>query len=325
MAQSLFIDIKQREPNAQIDVLAPTWTAALLDRMPQVSTLLSADFKHGKLSLGERLRIAKQLRLNAYTNAIVLPNSFKSALAPALAKIPTRTGFVGEPRWGLLNDIRKLNKSLLAMTVQRFIALGLPAQSPAPDLRSIPVPKIEVDAEQVSAVLDKNDLNTSQQILALCPGAEFGASKQWPDEHYAVVANHYLELGWQVWLLGSDKDLPICTTINNRSQQRCKILAGKTTLPEAIDLISCAQLVVSNDSGLMHIAASAQIPLIAIYGSTDPSHTPPLSNNHAIARLNLECSPCFKRECPLQHLDCLRQLLPAQVIELASHQLAESA
>ena len=160
MAQSLFIDIKQREPNAQIDVLAPTWTAALLDRMPQVSTLLSADFKHGKLSLGERLRIAKQLRLNAYTNAIVLPNSFKSALAPALAKIPTRTGFVGEQRWGLLNDIRKLNKSLLAMTVQRFIALGLPAQSPAPDLRSIPVPKIEVDAEQVSAVLDKNDLNT---------------------------------------------------------------------------------------------------------------------------------------------------------------------
>jgi len=324
MAQSLLIDIKARTPEAQIDVLAPAWCAALIDRMPQVSMLHSADFMHGKLSLGERLRLGKQLRANAYTDAIVLPNSFKSALVPAIAKIPTRTGFVGEQRWGLLNDIRQLNKTSLAMTVQRFVALGLPPESAPPDPRCIPAPLLEVTPQQVSVALEKNGLSTSRPVLALCPGAEFGASKQWPDEHYALLAQHYLDLGWQVWLLGSVKDLPICTTINNRCEQQCQILAGKTSLTEAIDLISCTKLVVSNDSGLMHIAAALQIPLVAIYGSTDPSHTPPLSNNHAIARLNLDCSPCFERECPLQHLNCLRQLMPAQVIELAEGQLVES-
>ena len=321
MAQSLFIDIKAREPDARIDVLAPTWSAALIDRMPQVSQLVSVNFKHGKLSLRERFNLGKHLRTEAYTNAIVLPNSFKSALVPAIAKIPTRTGFIGEQRWGLINDIRKLNKESLSMTVQRFISLGLPGNTAAPDSRSLPAPQLEVTPGQVSEVLEKNNLNTSKPILVLCPGAEFGASKQWPDEHYARLANHYLELGWQVWLLGSDKDLPICSSINNRCQQLCQTLAGKTTLPEAIDLISNAKLVVSNDSGLMHIAAALGIPLVAIYGSTDPSHTPPLSNNHSIARLNLDCSPCFKRECPLQHLNCLRQLMPAQVIELADQQL----
>ena len=321
MAQSLFIDIKARAPDTQIDVLAPAWTAALIDRMPQVSELISANFTHGKLGLGERFNLAKQLRAKAYDNAIVLPNSLKSALVPAIAKIPRRTGFIGEQRWGLINDIRKLDKVALSMTVQRFVALGLSAQATPPDPRSIPAPLLEISSSQVAEVLDKNNLNTTTPVLALCPGAEFGASKQWPDEHYSVLAQHYLDLGWQVWLLGSEKDLPICTTINNRCQQQCYSLAGKTTLPEVIDLISCAKLVISNDSGLMHIAAALQIPLVAIYGSTDPKHTPPLSKNHAIARLNLECSPCFKRECPLQHLDCLRQLPPSQVIELADHQL----
>lgn len=317
MAQSLFIDIKAREPSTQIEVLAPAWTAALIERMPQVSELISANFDHGKLSLGERVRLGKQLRSKSYTNAILLPNSLKSALVPAIAKIPLRTGFIGEQRWGLLNDIRKLDKAELPMTVQRFVSLGQAAQAIQRNLSSIPPPLLEVASEQVASVLDKNNLSCTTPVLALCPGAEFGASKQWPAEHYAVAAKHYLAQGWQVWLLGSDMDLAICETINSECQQQCQILAGKTTLPEAIDLISCARLVISNDSGLMHIAAALQVPLIAVYGSTDPSHTPPLSNNHAIARINLECSPCFERQCPLQHLNCLRELMPTQVIELA--------
>ena len=243
---------------------------------------------------------------------------------PAIAKIPRRTGFVGEQRWGLLNDIRKLDKTTLAMTVQRFLILGQAAGATPPDIRSIPSPKLQVNPTQEQTVLEKNNLDTLTPILALCPGAEFGASKQWPDEHYAELAKHYLSLGWQVWLLGSENDVAVCQTINNRCQQECKVLAGKTTLPEVIDLISCAKLVVSNDSGLMHIAAALQIPLVAIYGSTDPYHTPPLSHNHAIARLNLDCSPCFKRECPLQHLDCLRQLMPTRVIELATEHVSVS-
>ena len=159
----------------------------------------------------------------------------------------------------------------------------------------------------------------------LCPGAEFGASKKWPSKHYAELASDYIEKGWQVWLLGSDNDVQTCNEISALTGNKCIVLAGETTLPEAIDLISCASLVVSNDSGLMHIAAALQKPLIAVYGSTDPGHTPPLSDNHRIARLNLACSPCFKRECPLNHLDCLMQLPATQVLDLAETLLLSEA
>lgn len=317
MAQSLFIDIMQREPDAQIDVLAPAWTAAMVDRMPEVSQLIAGNFNHGKLSLGERFRLGKQLKSAGYTNAILLPNSLKSALVPAVARIPVRTGFVGEQRWGFLNDIRKLDKQALPMTVQRFVALGA-SQATAPrSLESIPVPKLVVNAGTVESVLEKNDLSVDSKVLVLCPGAEFGESKQWPAPYYAQVANRYLDKGWQVWLLGSANDEQVCNEINSIAKQPCRVLAGKTLLPEAVDLISQASLVVSNDSGLMHIAAALQVPLVAVYGSTDPYHTPPLSDNHSIARVGLECSPCFKRECPLQHLDCLNKLMPATVMELA--------
>jgi len=195
MAQSLFIDLKDQHPNAQISVLAPAWTSALLDRMPQVDAMINAYFEHGKLKLGERLRLGKALRANTYTNAIVLPNSLKSALVPTLAKIPTRTGFVGEQRWGLLNDIRRLDKSALPMTVQRFIALGLPNNAPVRSVDTVPPPRLEVKAADVATVLAKNTLQTDSSILILCPGAEFGASKKWPAEHYAQVAITCLKTG----------------------------------------------------------------------------------------------------------------------------------
>lgn len=320
MAQSLFIDIKQREALAQIDVLAPAWTAALIDRMPQVRELISANFNHGKLSLGERIRLGKQLRGKQYSHAIILPNSLKSALVPMLARIPIRTGFLGEQRWGLINDIRKLDKTRLPMTVQRFIALGAQADEGAREAAAIPAPKLVVSSAQSDSVLRKHKLQLTNPALVLCPGAEFGESKKWPTRKYAQLAEHYQNRGWQIWLMGSENDLETCKTIDKLTSGNCEILAGETSLTEAVDLISCASLVVSNDSGLMHIAAALQVPLVAVYGSTDPGHTPPLSDNHEIARLQLECSPCFKRQCPLNHLNCLNQLSVDLVLAKA-HQL----
>jgi len=317
MAQSLFIDIKQREPETQIDVLAPAWTGALIDRMPEVNKLVPGNFNHGKLSLGKRFSLGRQLQSERYTDAILLPNSLKSAVVPAVAKIAKRTGFIGEQRWGLLNDIRKLDKKKIPMTVQRFVALGISKESEVRSIESIPAPLLKVEEDQVESVLVKNSLNTDSKILVLCPGAEFGASKKWPSSQYSNVATNYLDKGWQVWLMGSENDISACNEINDLTGEKCTVLAGKTSLPEAIDLISCASLAVSNDSGLMHIAAALQKPLVAVYGSTDPGHTPPLSNNHHVARLDLECSPCFKRECPLGHLECLTQLPASNVIDLA--------
>jgi len=324
MAQSLFIDIKRREPDCQIDVLAPAWTAALIDRMPEVTDLIAGNFNHGKLSLGERIKLGKSLRDKGYSNTILLPNSLKSALVPAVAKIPKRTGFIGEQRWGLLNDIRKLDKQAIPMTVQRFIALGLDKGAEVRAIDSVPVPQLVVDNESAQQVLLDNSLSLESKVLVLCPGAEFGPSKQWPISHYAELANHYLDEGWQVWLLGSDKDKLSCLEIDALTNCKTHVLAGETSLPQAVDLMSFASMVVANDSGLMHIAAALQKPLVAVYGSTDPGHTPPLSKNHSIARLGLECSPCFKRECPLEHLDCLKQLAPSSVISLAEKLLLSS-
>ena len=324
MAQSLLLDIKQREPKSRIDMLAPQWCAALTDRMPQVDTLIATNLQHGKLGLGERWRLAKSLASKNYSHAIVLPNSLKSALVPAMARIPKRVGFVGEQRWGLLNDVRRLDKKRLPMTVQRFVALGRKGQDADQfevDISSITSPSLIADTSNRAKALQEFGLSDTAPVLVVCPGAEFGVSKQWPLSYFGELANEYLKQSWQVWLMGSESDNEACEKINALTENQCHNLAGNTSLPQAVDLMSLAKLVVSNDSGLMHIAAALHVPLVAIYGSTDPGHTPPLSDNHAIAQYEIDCSPCFKRDCPLQHHECMTKLLPSRVIELSKQLL----
>lgn len=314
MAQSLFIVLKQQYPEMNIDVLAPNWSEPLLQRMPEVRNSISMPIGHGKLQLGLRYKIGKQLRKNNYDWAILLPNSLKSALIPFWAKIPKRTGFKGEMRYGLLNDVHLLNKEKLTMTVQRFVSLASNDQNYVPT--DYPFPKLQLDQNIIKNTLDKFDLNTKKPILALCPGAEFGPAKRWPIEHNAKVARQKLENGWQVWIFGSDKDQKVAESISDQAGGNCINLAGKTSLAEAIDLLSQANNVISNDSGLMHVAAAVNRPLIALYGSSDPNFTPPLNDKAKVISLRLECSPCFKRECPLEHLNCLREISPESVLSL---------
>jgi heptosyltransferase-2 len=317
MAQSLCKDLKAQAPDGSIHMLAPAWSAAIVDRMPEVDGLIATDFQHGKLSLGARWRLGRELRKQSFTDAIVLPNSLKSALIPAIAQIPVRTGFLGEQRWGFLNDVRKLNKQALPMTVQRFLALGRNANTPPVPQQEIPIPELSSSQKQATETAEKLNLSLDAKILALCPGAEFGASKQWPASHFAELSDHYASLGWSVWALGSANDRETCESIRQLAQHPINNIAGQTSLPQVVDLLSLADLVVSNDSGLMHIAAGLNRPLVAIYGSTDPGHTPPLSANHTIARLELDCSPCFKRQCPLGHHNCMQQLDAGRVTQLA--------
>lgn len=317
MAQSLFISLKQRYPGIQIDVAAPAWTLALLSKMPEVTNAIALPFKRGKLELRKRLQFAGQLRDSAYGQAILLPNTWKSALIPWLAKIPVRTGFIGECRWGLLNDIRRLDKQRLTMTVQRFIELGQPenhSHTRRNLLNASLYPKLHVTQAQQKRVIDKFTLQLNTKILALCPGAEYGPAKQWPAEYYAEVARQHLSQGKQVWLFGSPKDQAIAAAINQLTGHACLDLTGRTTLEEAVDLMSLVDAVVSNDSGLMHVAAGLDKPLVAIYGSSDPGFTPPLHTQAKILSLQLPCSPCFKRVCPLEHTHCLIQLRPDKVM-----------
>ena len=326
LAQSLFKTLKINNPNCIIDVAAPAWTLPLLDRMPEVSTKIALPFKHGEPAFWQRIKFGKNLKNNGYTQSIMLTNSFKSALLPWAAGIKKRTGFLGEMRIGLLNDIRELDKTKLKKTVERFVALGLIRDEKLPQI--LPNPHLSASPEaawilacRLGVKQDKNKI-LGHKILGLCPGAEYGEAKRWPAEYYAEVANDALKNGWQVLLFGSDKDMPVTSQINGLTQNKCIDLGGKTNLSEAIDLMSICSTVISNDSGLMHVAAALSKEtehkkLIAIFGSSDPYHTPPMHPNAVIQYLGLSCSPCFKRECPLTgdaHLACLKNIKPANII-----------
>lgn len=313
MAQALFKLIKQQQPDAQIDVVATTWNRPLVDFMPEVTQVFIAPFKHGELRLRERFKLAQQLRAQQYDQAIVIPNSFKSALIPFFARIPQRSGWRGEMRWGLLNDVRYLDKKKLPQIMQRYMALALPKTATLP--AQLLQPTLHVSEAAIKNTLTKYQLaNTNQPILILSPGAERGSARRWPQEYYAQIAAAKIKSGWQIWLLGSIKDKTICDAIQT-SVPECINFSGKTSLAEAVHLSAAASYVISNDSGLMHIAGALNKPLIVIYGSTPPEIAPPMSTRNRALYLNLPCSPCFKRECPLKHLACMYEIKPEQVLQ----------
>lgn len=312
LAQSLFKTLKANQPNCTIDVAAPAWTLPLLDRMPEVAEKIALPFKHGELAFWKRIAFGRALKSKSYTQAIILTNSFKSAILPWAAAIPKRTSFLGEMRYGLINDIRTLDKTKLKMTVQRFVTLGLAPHDNLPAV--LPRPALTANIAHAQALCQSLQIPPLETpVLGLCPGAEYGEAKRWPAEHYAEVANAAITKGWQVWLFGSDKDIPVTTQINQLTQNKCLNLGGKTKLGDAIDLMALCHTVVSNDSGLMHVAAALDKKLVAIFGSSDPYHTPPMHPDAVIEYLKLECSPCFERECPLGHLNCLTQIRPHTV------------
>ncbi len=310
MAQTLFAMLKQQGP-CHITVLAGAWSHGLITRMPEVDAILTLPFGHGDFLIKARWRLGKSLRDRHYDQAIVLTNSWKSAIIPYAAKIPLRTGWRGEMRYGLLNDTRRLDKKRYPLMIERFMALGLPKGAELPIAQW---PALNIDLSQVEQTRNQFKLISEKPILALCPGAEYGPAKRWPTTHFADLARNKLAAGWQVWLFGSAKEQPLAAEIQQLTSQGCEDLTGKTILAEAIDLLSHANAVVCNDTGLMHIAAALSRPIVAVYGSSSPGFTPPLSKNVEIATLNKSCSPCFARTCQYGHTACLNDLSPEQVL-----------
>jgi heptosyltransferase-2 len=309
----LLARLKQRHPDSFIDVLAPAWTEELLRQMPEVSNTITNPFPHGSLQLAARFSLGMQLRNRYYDQAIVLPNSLKSALVPFFAGIPIRTGYVGEMRYGLLNDARKLDKHALPLMVERFAQLAeLPRDAIS---RPLPQPRLLVSQEQSQPVLDKFGLTLEKPVAVFCPGAEYGPAKRWPIPYFAELAQHLQQQGYAVWIVGSRKEQEIGDKIVALGNLSTRNLCGSTSLGDAISLLSCASLVVSNDSGLMHIAAALDRPMLALYGSSSPGFTPPLSQQAQILKIDIACSPCFKRECPLGHFKCMKNLTPQMVAE----------
>lgn len=292
MSHSLYQTLKRQYPDCQIDVLAPNWCKPLLDRMPEVRNALTMPIGHGAFALAERFKIGKSLR-NQYDMAIVLPNSLKSAFIPLFAKIALRRGWKGESRYFFLNDLRA-NKKDYPMMVQRYVALGYEksAVPNAADL-TIPTPYLQISPHEVADTLKAFEKQTAlcenRPTIGFCPGAEFGPAKRYPHYHYAKLAEMLIEQGYAIRLFGSAKDVEvgeqIRTALPQHLQSYCINLAGQTSLNQAVDLISDCAAIVSNDSGLMHIAAAVNRPLVALYGPTSPAYTPPLSEKAVIIRL----------------------------------------
>ena len=320
MAHCLVQVLMAQDVDAQIHMSAPAATYPLAARMPGVAQSHYLPVVHDELGLRKRFAFAKQIRNHNFDRAYVLPNSFKSALVPWLADIPTRVGWHGEARYLLLNDRRKLDPKAYPLMIERFMALSLSRSLPTQQAlgNPYPMPQLLPDAQRAASLIDEHHLDTTQGVLVLCPGAEFGPAKRWPAPHYASVADAALEAGQQVWLLGSPKDVPACVEIElqvkGKQIRQLHNLAGRTSLLDAVDLLALADAVVCNDSGLMHIACALERKVVAVFGSTSPDFTPPLSYTAQVLQHPISCSPCFQRVCPLEHLNCLQQLAPARVV-----------
>ena len=315
MAQPMFARLHARFPGLQLDALAPRWVAPVLQRMGEISEIVDSPFGHGQLSLKPRWRLARELAARNYDAVYVLPNSLKSALVPFMAGIPRRIGFIGESRYGLINVRHTLDKAALPLMVERFAQL---AEAPGAALpKPIFYPKIRSTAADQLKTLTELGLERPARIVAFCPGAEYGPAKRWPAAHFASLAKSLAERGYAIWLFGSPKDHAVAEEISQLAPGLCRNLCGSTSLGQAVDLLAMTDLVVCNDSGLMHVAAALDRPLVTLYGSSSPGFTPPLSDQADILSLNLDCSPCYKRECPLGHLDCLNKLTPERALAAA--------
>lgn len=303
MAQCLFSALRQKFPEAPIDVMAPAWAAPLVERMPEIRARIDAPFARRKLGLGERWRMGRSLR-GRYGRAYVMQGSWKSALVPFFAGIPHRVGHLKEMRYGLINEIVPLPAEMKRKTARAFHSLA-----GGGEFRD---PKLRVDQANQQALLAREGL-VAQGFAALMPGAEFGPAKRWPSEKYAQLARALIAQGTGVALLGSANDAGVTGEIAALAPGAVD-LAGRTRLEDAIDLIAAARFAVSNDSGLMHIAAAVGTPVTAVYGSTSPDNTPPLTDRRELVWLGLDCSPCHQKTCPLGHLNCLNHLEANRVL-----------
>ena len=286
MAQTLYKRIKKELPSSQIDVMSPHWSLALLERMPEVCKKIVSPFSHGETKLLERYRLGQGLKKENYDRAIVLTNSLKSSLIPYFARIGVRTGWLGEFRYGLINDIRSSKKLKKSLMIEKFAALSLYEENYS--IENLTFPELEIDFANQRKFLEEFSIDYSKNTMAICPGAEFGPSKRWPAEYYAEIAIFYVNKGWNVLCIGSKNDEDIGIEIGSLNNLGCNEsfinLIGKTSLQDAIDILAFTEKVVTNDSGLMHIAAAVKTPLVALYGPSSPEYTPPLISKKKILR-----------------------------------------
>ena len=315
ISQSLLKYLKKEYPNCQIDMIVRPELTNLAKMMPEVKNIYPLDIKHKEFGLIKRHILAKEIKKHLYSTSIILPNSFKSAIIPWLANIPVRIGYNRELRLFLLNKKYSLIKHKDSM-VNRYLKLADGSYS------DVIRPSLLINGDSSKLISRKYLINNSKKNIVLCPEAEYGSAKRWPINKWMQLANFYKEKDYNVYFLGKNKSLE-AKYQNILKKDSIISLLGKTSLEEAAYILSIVDLVVTNDSGLMHIAASVNTNLISIFGSSSPFYTPPLMKDQfgEVIYKALTCSPCFKRECPLQHLNCLNNISSEEILDKSSKYL----
>mgnify|MGYP001240106778 FL=1 len=299
MTQTLLKKIKSNNPKTSIDILVNSSLKNLVERMPEINKVIILDCNHRELGLFKRLRLAKEIKKSSYDRSIVLSRSLKSSLIPYFAKIPIRTGELGELRYLLINDLKEFSKESRRKTASRYISMYSDNNE---ELSENYYPSLDSNSENIKNLSEKYDLKKDKKVIIFAPGAAFGPSKMWP-------VNKFRELGkklnndFKILILGSNNEKSIGNDIvTNKNMVN---LCGKTSIADAVDLMHISKFCVSNDSGLMHLAAATNTKSISIYGSTSPDFTPPLTKNKDIHYKGMSCSPCFEKKCKYGHYNCL--------------------
>jgi len=311
--------LKVRYPSRPIDVLSTTLCAPLVDYMPELRQAIVVDLPRKRLAYAEHAALAQRLKRERYGTALVMPRTWKAALAPFLAGIPERVGWFGEWRFGLINDLRRGERARPRM-IDQCAALALPAN--APQRTDWPLPELRVPGTEVAGWRDRMGLHGP--AVALAPGA-VGPSKRWPVYSYAEVARQLAADGVGVWVLGGPGEKSLAAQIVAEAGAGVHDLTG-TDLRNAIIALAAAQVAISNDSGLLHVAAALGTPSIGIFGPTSAWHWAPLNPLEAALQLEtpLDCQPCHKPICRRGHHRCMREIAPARVLEITERVLADS-
>jgi heptosyltransferase-2 len=315
--------LKRRFPARPVDILSTALCAPLADYAPQVRQTIIADLPRNRLAYPAHRELAERLRREGYGSALVMPRTWKGALAPALAGIPERTGFVGELRFGILNDIRFGERRLQRM-VNRCAALALPKGTELPT--DLPLPELRVPPAEIPIWRERLGLaGDSRPVAALAPGSK-GAAKRWPSEYFAALARRLAEQGLAVWVIGGPEEKTLAAEIVGRAGLRIHDLTGPD-LRNAIVALAAADLSVSNDSGLLHVSAALGTRSIGIFGPTSPWHWAPLNPLAALVQTteSLACQPCHKSVCPLGHHRCMRDIPVERIAAIVGNALASTS
>ena len=301
MSQTLLKRVKLENPDTKIDILVNSTFKSLVERMPEINKAIIFDCKHKELGFSKRLSLAKKIKGN-YDQSIVLSRSIKSALIPYLARIPIRTGELGESRYILINDLRKFTKDNRRKTAFRYASMFTKKEEVLDEKY---YPSLKSDPEKIKILFSKYKIDLEKKIIIFAPGAAFGPSKMWPVEKFKELGEK-LNKDFFILVLGSKSEKSIGDKIV--TNKNVINLCGETSITDAIDLMHISEFCVSNDSGLMHLAAATNTKSISIYGATSPELTPPLTSNKQIHYRGLPCSPCFEKICKYGHYNCLVEI-----------------